>query len=174
MYEIAKYSSKNYFLLKFLEINNELNTLSFNFKEYDNFDIETWMANIKKFSGGSLKNRGLKEDLYEEFNIFSKRIKIEFRNPRWSIIKIEGKNEIMKVWEIGKELENDFICCIENISADTWTNFLNKCLKKVDEPVPLLPEYNIKKKKKKYIIDSSSASNRKRTKSRAKSYLSKF
>ena len=40
------------------------------------------MANLEKFSGGSLKNRGLNEDLYEEFDIFSKRIKIEFRNPR--------------------------------------------------------------------------------------------
>ena len=168
LYEMKKYSSKNFFLLKFLEINNELNTLYFNFKEYDNFDIETWMTNIKKFSGGSLKNRGLNEDLYEEFDIFSKRIKIEFRNPRWSIIKIEGKSEIMKVWEIGKELENDFICCIENISTDSWTNLLNKCLKKVDEPVQLLPEYNIKKRKKKYISDSGRISSRKRTKSKAK------
>ena len=80
----------------------------------------------------------------------------------------------MKVWEIGKELENDFICCIENISADSWTNILNKCLKKVDEPVPLLPEYNVKKRKKRNRSNSGSAKSLKRTKSRTKSNLSKF
>jgi hypothetical protein len=176
LYEISKYSSKNSFLVKFLEINNELNTLLFNYRGYENFDIETWMKNIKIFSRGSLKKRGFFEDLYGdygEFDFFSKRIKIEFGKPRWSVLKIEGKSEIMKTWEIGKELEKDLVNCIENISEDSWTNLLNKCLKKVDEPVPILPEYRIKKRKKKDRSNERSSTGQKRSKLKIKSNISK-
>ena len=54
IYEIAKYAPKLDFLIKFLEINNDTHTLNFNFKEYDSFDIKSWMNNMKKFSEKSL------------------------------------------------------------------------------------------------------------------------
>ena len=149
LYRIAKYSNKIFFLVKFLEINTELNTLNFNFKEYDNFDIRNWMSNLKKFSEGSLNNKQFDEDLYREFDLFSKKIKIEFRKPSWSIIRLKKGNEIKKTWEIGNELEEDLVECLVDSSTDTWTNFLNKCLKKLNEPVPVLPGLNLKKRKKK-------------------------
>ena len=147
LYEIQKYSSKILFIIKFLEINSELNMLSFNFREFNNFDIPTWMENIKKFSKESIKKRTLNEDLYKEFDIFSKRIKIDYINPKWSLIKIEDKKEIMKTSEIKNELESDFIECFDNVSSESWTNFFNKCFTQSVEIPQALPEPILKKKK---------------------------
>ena len=173
LYRIAKYSNKILFLIKFLEINTELNTLNFNYNEYDNFDIRNWMSNLKKFSDGSLKNVELNEDLYGEFDIFSKKIKIEFRKPKWSIIKLENRNEIMKTWEIGNDLEEDLVECLVESSTDTWTNFLNNCLKKLNEPVPVLPGLNLKKRKKRGNRSNNSSATSQR-KSRTKSNFSRY
>ena len=160
LYEIQKYSSKILFIIKFLEINSELNMLSFNFREFNNFDIPTWMENIKKFSKESIKKRTLNEDLYKEFDIFSKRIKIEFVYPRWSIIAIEEKKEIMKTFEIKSEVESDFMKCFDNLSSESWTNFLNKCLNRAVAPKPVLPESSNKKTRKKTIMRFSKSQKR--------------
>lgn len=150
LYEIAKYSSKINFLYKFLEINSETNAISFNFKEFDEFDIKDWMENIKKFSLESLKWRNNHiEKLIREFEFFAKKIKIEFIRPKWSIIKLENNNEIMKTWEVGEDLEKDLVDSIKYPNSNYWTNFLNGCLKKLDEPVPILPEINLRKKNRK-------------------------
>ena len=167
LYEIEKYSSKIMFLFKFLEINTDTNSLSFNFKEFDEFDIKNWMENIKKFSLESLQRRSNHtEKLIREFEIFSKKIKIEFIRPKWSIIKIENHNEIVKTWEIGKDLEKDLVDSINY--PDCWNNFLNGCLKKLNEPIPILPELNLKKKymKRSNSKRYSSSSSERRSKTR--------
>ena len=72
LFEISKYSNKILFLIKFLEINNEIHSLNFNFREYDEFDIKNWMDNIRKFSSKSLKDI-FDEKLTGEFDICQKK-----------------------------------------------------------------------------------------------------
>ena len=156
LYEISKYSNKIGFLSKFLQIDIETHSLTFNFKEYDEFDTYVWMENMKKFSGGSIKKsnaNNIDEELYNEFEIYHKKVKVEFKKPLWSIIKLENGREVVKEWEIGNEMEFILIDCISRPSTDSFTRFLNECLKKIDEPYEEVKE-NIhfsKKKTAKYM-----------------------
>jgi hypothetical protein len=152
LYDIAKYSPKLDFLIKFLEINNDTHTLNFNFREYDDFDTSTWMNNIKSFSEKSLIDNNIyKEKLYGEFDIYTKKIQIEFKRPQWTIIKFEDGKEISKSWEIGQELENLLVLSILHANSKNWTNLLNSCLEKVNEPVPLFPKSRVVLTKKRTI-----------------------
>ena len=152
LYDIAKYSPKLEFLIKFLEINNDTHTLNFNFKEFDEFDSSTWMNNIKSFSEKSLINNNIyKEKLYGEFDIYTKKVKIEFKKPQWILIKFEDDKEISKSWEIGKELEKLLVLSILHGNSKNWTNLLNACLEKVNEPVPLLPKSRVVLSKKRTL-----------------------
>lgn len=152
LYNIAKYSPKLEFLIKFLEINNDTHTLNFNFKEYDEFDSTTWMNNIKSFSEKSLIDNNIyKKKLYGEFDIYKKKVKIEFKKPQWTIIKFEDGKEISKSWEIGKELEKSLVLSILYGNTKNWTNLLNSCLEKVNEPVPLFPKSHIVISKKRSL-----------------------
>ena len=152
LYEISSYSTKIEFLIKFLEINNDIHTLNFNFQQYDSFDIKTWMDNIKKFSEKSLikKNNNIdEEELYKELIIYKKNLKIEFKKPQWTIIKFENDKEISKTWEIGKELEDILVNSI--LHSENWTKLVNECLKKLNEPVPdILLSLRKKKQKNKH------------------------
>ena len=156
LYEISKYSNKIGFLSKFLQIDIETHSLTFNFKEYDEFDTSTWMENMKIFSGGSIKkhkDNNIDEELYNEFEIYHKKVKVEFKKPLWSIIKLENSREVVKEWEIGNEMESLLIECISRPSGDIFTRFLNECLKKIDEPYEEIKENNhyFKKRTGKYI-----------------------
>ena len=175
LYEISKYSSKIFFLANFLEINNELNTINFNFSAFDAFDIKKWLANIEKFSGEKIEeNNNSDEELSREFDFFSNKIKIEFKKPKWSIIRIENKKESKRNWQIGEELEKDLIDSIIYSNSDSWINLLNQLLKKLVEPVPVYPEIIIKKKNKKKGTQNhsnNSPRNGKRVKSRIASFI---
>ena len=85
-----------------------------------------------------------------EFDIYTKKVNIEFKKPEQSIIKFENENELIKTWEIGQELEKDLVNSILYGNSKNWTNLLNECLKKLNEPVPVientLSDLNIKKK----------------------------
>ena len=156
LYEIAKYSSKILFLAKFIQLNKNMHTLSFNFTAYDEFNIKNWMANVRKFSDESLNNNSQNDELYREFDVFPKKVKIEFIRPKWSIIKLEDKNEIVKSWDIGNELEKELVNSIVDSGSDSWTILLNECLKKLNYLVPILPDIHSKKKiKKKMSIKRS-------------------
>ena len=135
LYEIAKYSNKIDFLSKFINVDTETHTLTFNFREYDDFDANIWMENIKKFSGNSLKNNSdieEEEDLRCEFEVYNKKVKIEYIKPLWSIIKMTNEREIIKTWKIGKEMEYYLIQSIINPNGGSWNNFLNECLEKLE------------------------------------------
>ena len=162
LFEIKEYSNKICFISNFVEINNDLNILNFKFKEYDEFDVRSWLSNIKKFTDEKLENKIINEEIYMEFDMLSNRIKIEFKKPRWSIIKLERKNEIKRTWEIGNELEKDFIESILNSSTESWTNLLNNCLKKLNEPVPALNKEVGKKNNKKGNRSSTNSSLKKK------------
>ena len=140
LYEIAKYSNKIDFLSKFLEIDSETHTLQFNFKEYDEFDANIWMENLRKYSNDNVNNKDLDEELFYEFKVYNKKVKIEYKKPLWSIIKFENSKEVIKTWEIGKETEILLVNSI--INPQSWNKFLNECLKKLDEPyeeIPVIP-----------------------------------
>ena len=167
LYEIAKYSSKILFLVKFMKLNKDMHTLSFNFTAYDDFNIRAWMSNIKKFSDESLSNNSQNEELYREFEIYTKKIKIEFIRPKWTIMKLENKREVVKSWDIGNELEKELVDSIVDSGSDSWTKLLNECLKKLNEPVPILPDLTNRKKikkrlSKKNIFEESSKKLKKR------------
>ena len=151
LYEIAKYSSKILFLAKFLKLNKDMHFLTFNFNAYDEFDIKSWMSNIKKFSDESLNNNSQNEELSREFDVYTKRIKVEFIRPKWSIMRLENKKEVVKSWEIGNELEKELVDSIVDSGSDSWTKLLNECLKKLNEPVPILPDITSKKKLKRKL-----------------------
>ena len=59
-----------------MKLNKDMHTLNFNFTAYDEFNIKSWMSNIKKFSDESLSNNSQNEELYREFEIYTKKIKI--------------------------------------------------------------------------------------------------
>ena len=162
LYQIEKYSNKIPFLIKFLEINNETHTLNFNYEKYDEFDIDVWLNNMKTFSIKSLSNETKEEQLYREFDLYTKKVHIEFKKPEWSIIKFESDKEIIKTWEIGKELEIELVDSILYGSSKSWTKMLNECLRKVNEPVPIfinsLSNLNIKKRNNRGIKSSHSNS----------------
>ena len=52
------------------------------------------------------------------------------------IIKFENDKEVIKTWEIGKDMEVDLVNSMLYANTENWTNLLNKCLKKLNEPVP--------------------------------------
>ena len=141
--EIAKYSNKIDFLIKFLEIDTETHTLTFNFKKYDEFDAKLWMENIMRFSDNNFyhKEEFEEELLYSEFKVYNKKVKIEYKNPLWSIMKLENSKEITKTWEIGKDMDFLLIESIINPLGGSWSLFLNECLKKIDEPFEEIPNF---------------------------------
>ena len=134
LYEIAKYANKIDFLSKFIKKDTETHTLKFDFKEYDLFDANIWMENIKKFAGNSIKKDlfDFQEELNMEFEVYNKKVKIEYKKPVWSIIKFEKAKEIDKTWKIGKEMEYYLIESIVNPNGGSWTKFLNECLEKIE------------------------------------------
>jgi hypothetical protein len=154
--EIDKYSSKLFFLTKFLDLNCEMNSLQFNFKRYDEFDINAWIEKIKKFSNESLKKRIVNEVLFKELVTFSKKIKMELKKPRWSIIQLEGKCEKKNTYEIKDELEKIFIESIAKNHAYFWTSVINNFSKKMNVSDPISSEIICKKNYKKKFDRSNS------------------
>ena len=146
LHEIAMYSGKIQFLIKFIIANKEFNTLHFNFEEFDKFNIKLWMSNINKFSKKSLYS-GLRDELFSEFDIFPKTIKVEYVRPKYSIVKIDDGNEVIKSLDVENELEKLLVDSIVNSGSDSWTKFLNTCLEKLNEPVPTLPVIHKKGRK---------------------------
>ena len=154
LYEMSNYSSKILFLIQFLEINSELNSLNFNFIEFAEFKVDIWMHNIKKYSSECLNKFKKNDNLVEEFEFFGKKIVFEFKRPSWTIIKKNGIEIIKKTWEIGNELEKELVDSILNV-PDSWTNLINGCLKKLNEPVPVIPIVKTKRKKLKKLFNRS-------------------
>ena len=177
LYEIGKYSTKIEFLIKFIDIKNDTHTLEFNFKKFEEFDIKEWINNIKKFSEKALLHiNNQEENLFQELFIYKKKLNIEFKKPQWSIIKFENNKEITKTWEIGKELEIYLVRSILDHKTENWTRLLNECLKKLDEPVPVImniPSPKRTKKKLKYRNRRNSRNSRNSNISNSSSQSSK-
>ena len=170
LYKMSNHLSKILFLIQFLEINSELNSINFNFLEFAEFNADTWINNFKKFSNESLNKNKIEDNLVEEFEFFGKKIIFEFKRPTWTLLKKDGIKLIRKTWEIGNELEKEFVESILNISSDSWTNLLNGCLKKLNEKVPTLKRVKSKKKNLKTFNKSKTIlSNKRSSRSKRKS-----
>ena len=78
----------------------------------------------------------------------SKKIKIAFKKPKWSLLRIENDKERIKNLEIGKDLEVEFVQCMYHEISDSWKHLVNECLKRLNEPVSILPMLSSKKKLK--------------------------
>jgi hypothetical protein len=109
------------------------------------------MANIRRFSHKSLINHihDSEEELFTVFEILPKKIRVELKRPRWSLIKIGNKEEIRKSCEIGADLEKYLIYCMSDSGSESWTKLLNECLKRLNESVPILPSIHKMKTRKK-------------------------
>ena len=134
--QIAKYASKILFLTKFFDIKDYNNTLDFNYENYDALDIKSWMDNIKKFSPEHFQNTNFIEKKYREFDIYSKKIRIQFIKPLMTLIRFENKNEVSKSCEIENELEYELVTSITNGTAENFNRLLNLCLEKMHSPHP--------------------------------------
>ena len=139
--EIGKHINKLSFLFKFIEVNKIKNSLTFNYKKLDDFDVNLWINNIKKFNGNHLKKKIQSiERLSREYHLSqSHKIKIEFKKPIINIIKIENKIESSKNYHFTKEFEDEFVVNINNKESINWSKLINRFLGKMIEIITLIP-----------------------------------
>ena len=152
LFQIARYASKILFLTKFLDIKDYNNTLDFNYENYDALDIKSWMDNIAKFSPEHFQNKQFVEKKYREFEIYSKKIRIQFIKPLMTLIRFENKNEVSKSCEIENELENELVTSLTNGTAENFNRLLNSCLERMHTP-PHNVSFSSPFKKKSSTID---------------------
>ena len=92
------------------------------------------MDNIAKFSPEHFQNKQFVEKKYREFEIYSKKIRIQFIKPLMTLIRFENKNEVSKSCEIENELENELVTSLENGTAENFNRLLNSCLERMHTP----------------------------------------
>ena len=134
--QIAKYESKILFLLKFLNIRDYNNTLDFNYDNYDEFDIKSWLENVEKFNPKFYESNSFVERDYREFELFTKIVGIEFIKPIMTLIRFENKTEVSKSCQIENELEDELVESILHGNSKNFNRLLNLCLKKMHAPTP--------------------------------------
>ena len=134
--QIAKYESKILFLLKFLNIRDYNNTLDFNYDNYDEFDIKSWLENVEKFNPKFYESNSFVERDYREFELFTKIVGIEFIKPLMTLIRFENKTEVSKSCQIENELEDELVESILHGNSKNFNRLLNLCLKKMHAPTP--------------------------------------
>ena len=66
LHEISKYTSKILFLIRFLALNKEMHSLNFDYKSYDEFNVNSWLRNVKICTNEKLNYDPQSEDLYKE------------------------------------------------------------------------------------------------------------
>ena len=108
--QIGKFASKIYFLIKFMDINND-NTLHFNYQELEQFDVINWLKDIEKYNGDyflqQIKNPI--EKLIREFNVSpTKKVKLEFFQPIIKIYKFFKINEKSNKYPLIKKIIDEF------------------------------------------------------------------
>ena len=92
LFQMSMYSDKLLFLSRFLEINQNNNTVNFNFKYFNEFNIKEWMENIEKYNEKKINNK--KDFLSNEFYVTeNKRFRVEFKKSLLTLIPINNLNE---------------------------------------------------------------------------------
>ena len=164
---IKTYLNKVLFFIKFLNINYDNNTISYNYDILDDFNIGNWVKDIKDLIEG---------DYFKESEEKNDKLTIEFDGNSPNIkIKIELKEPIttLKFLDNGKENSTKYYV-IDDIQEEisnerkfiNWSPILPKSINKDYEIIMgVIPEntINIKrsKKSKKSIIEDSGNKERK-------------
>ena len=165
--KIKTYLNKVLFFIKFLNINYDNNTISYNYDILDDFNIGNWVKDIKDLIEG---------DYFKESEEKNEKLTIEFDGNSPNIkIKIELKEPILtlKYYDNGKENSTKY-CVIDDIQDEisnqrkfiNWSPILPKAINKDYEIIMgVIPEntINIKrsKKSKKSIVEDSGNKERK-------------
>ena len=113
--QIEKYLNKVLFFIKFLNITSEENNVSYYYGKLNEFNVENWVKDVKKFNlGGHFKEKNEKNE----------KTIIEFEGPSSNIkIKIELNQSIIILKNIdnGKDVEKYY-----SVSNDTLNNISNE------------------------------------------------
>ena len=113
--QIEKYLNKVLFFIKFLNITSEENNVSYYYGKLNEFNVENWVNDVKKFNlGGHFKEKNEKNE----------KTIIEFEGPSSNIkIKIELNQSIiiLKNTDKGKDVEKYY-----SVSDDTLNNISNE------------------------------------------------
>ena len=113
--QIEKYLNKVLFFIKFLNITSEENNVSYYYGKLNEFNVENWVKDVKKFNlGGHFKEKNEKNE----------KTIIEFEGPSSNIkIKIELNQSIIILKNIdnGKDVEKYY-----SVSDDTLNNISNE------------------------------------------------
>ena len=113
--QIEKYLNKVLFFIKFLNITSEENNVSYYYGKLNEFNVENWVNDVKKFNlGGHFKKKKKKNE----------KTIIEFEGPSSNIkIKIELNQSIIILKNIdnGKDVEKYY-----SVSDDTLNNISNE------------------------------------------------
>ena len=124
--QIGKYINKFGFLLKFIDINKNEKTISFNYKKLDEFDVNQWVKNIentnKKYFEKKIHSI---EQSTKEYDLSDYKLKIELRKPIINVIKIENNILSSKNYHITKQIEDELVINIDNKESINWSKIIN-------------------------------------------------
>ena len=140
LYWIKNYSDKFIFLNKFLDYSNDSNTVNFDYKTLDNFNIHKWIEEIQKFNSinHEINQKNNIETLSNFYQISeNKTIRIEYKKSLMTIIKLD--NSTKKHYFFGKENEDELIREIMNNEYKNLNLLIIKCIQQMNQPISFLP-----------------------------------
>ena len=138
--QIEKYINKFCFLLKFIDINKNEKTISFNYKKLDEFDVNQWIKNIENTNENYFEKKIQSiEKLTKEYDLLDYKLKIELRKPIINVIKNENNIQSSKNYHITKEIEDELVININNKESINWSKLINGFLSKMIEIISFIP-----------------------------------
>ena len=138
LFQISMYSEKLLFLSRFLEINQNNNTVNFNFKYFNEFNIKEWMENIEKYNEKKINNK--KDFLSNEFCLSEKkRLRVEFKKSLLTLIPIKKSKETPNHYFFEKNIEDDLIKCIVNQDFKNLFLIINHAIEIMNAPISFFP-----------------------------------
>ena len=138
--QIGKYINKFCFLLKFIDINKDERTISFNYKKLDEFDVNLWIKNIENTNENYFEKKIQSiEKLTKEYDLSDYKLKIELRKPIINIIKNENNIQSSKNYHITKDIEDELVFNINNKESINWSKLINGFLSKMIEIISFIP-----------------------------------
>ena len=151
--QIGKFASKIFFLIKFMDINND-NTLHFNYQELEQFEVISWLNDIEKYNGGYFlqKVQNPIDKLIREFNASpTKKVKLELNIPIIKIITFTKINEKSNIYSILEKITDEFP---NKNSFLEWSILIKDSLNQIKEE-NLLNPIDKERRKKMSIIQNT-------------------
>ena len=149
LFWIKNHSDKLLFLNKFLDYSFNSNTVNFDYKSLDNFNINKWIEEINKFN--SEKNQEINKKNIESLSNFyqiseNKRIRIEYKKTLMTIIKLDNPSK--RHYFFTKENEDELINKIMNNDYTNLNKLINQCINQMNQPISFLPHTSSNSSKK--------------------------